>query len=661
VVLTLHDQAAFTGGCHYSGSCRQYEADCGGCPYLTEEARHVPSLLLARKRRWLISSRLAVVCPSEWMADCARRSTLLQEASVHAIPNSVPVSVYQRTDRAHARARLGLPPDAVVLLTGGHRLDEQRKGHAHTRGALSVLLADSGLRSRFERGDLICAAFGDGDSENGWPIRSLGRLEGDERLALAYRAADLFLLPTLEDNLPNTLLESVAAGTPVVAYTTGGVPDVLKRGRCGIMVPPGDIDALAATVRSLIEEPATLRQLSERCESYAREALDLPVQARAYSRLFESLATRGRCQARGASVASMKTDLEREEAELLRAVTTPAPLAVRLLTDLTAELSANRQLISARGGEIAALRTELDTVLNGWRVSRETLHQAEQNLTALATQRDELSSDISRATAAVASLTTRVARLKAGLAKLQARSSNHMTKVAIWGSGDDARRLWEALMLSGAEVVAFIDHNTGRHGRDFLNAIVQPPSWLASNRFDLLAAFDGDLADSAVRQALGHVNPSLILTVPSASNHDALSRFIAAHIPDSLADARIPDSSGRVLRVGIFGTGSAAMKVWEALADIDLADVVWFADNNPEQQGRTLLWLDTIAPSRIPSRAYDVVVIGSMSRDVIRAQLLELGVPADRILAPDVAAPVDRIRAWLEPVLTAHASEEVAQ
>jgi hypothetical protein len=103
------------------------------------------------------------------------------------------------------------------------------------------------------------------------------------------------------------------------------------------------------------------------------------------------------------------------------------------------------------------------------------------------------------------------------------------------------------------------------------------------------------------------------------------------------------------------------MKVWEALADIDLADVVWFADNNPEQQGRTLLWLDTIAPSRIPSRAYDVVVIGSMSRDVIRAQLLELGVPADRILAPDVAAPVDRIRAWLEPVLTAHASEEVAQ
>jgi hypothetical protein len=98
------------------------------------------------------------------------------------------------------------------------------------------------------------------------------------------------------------------------------------------------------------------------------------------------------------------------------------------------------------------------------------------------------------------------------------------------------------------------------------------------------------------------------------------------------------------LRLGIFGSGSAGLKVWEALADVDQVDVAWFADNDSRRQNQSLLWLPVIAPADMGSHPVDAVVIGSMSRDAILAQLLSLGVKPDRILTPDVTAPVDTVR-----------------
>jgi hypothetical protein len=102
------------------------------------------------------------------------------------------------------------------------------------------------------------------------------------------------------------------------------------------------------------------------------------------------------------------------------------------------------------------------------------------------------------------------------------------------------------------------------------------------------------------------------------------------------------------LRVGIFGAGVAGMKVWEALADSECADVVWFADNDPRQQGQALLRIDVIPPADIPRRSFDAIVIASASRDPIRAQLHALGVSEDRLSAPDVQGPIAQIRRELE-------------
>jgi glycosyltransferase involved in cell wall biosynthesis len=521
VVWTLHDQAAFTGGCHYSGGCVRFERGCEPCPELRHDAQHVPGLLLRHKRRWLDSARLTVVCPSEWLAALARRSVLLQGAQVETIPYSVPVALYQLPDRAAARASLGLPADAIVLLAGAYRNDERRKGQDHLRAAISRLAQEPALRPDFETGAIQCVVFGSGDVDGDVPIRGLGRLVGDEQLATVYRAADMFLLPTLEDNLPNTLLESLAAGTPVIAYATGGIPEIVGQGSGGLAVPRGDVGAFATAIRSLVQDPQARRRLSLEAEAHARSALDLSVQGTAYADLYRRLLPNHRGPQGGPPrpvpmIETPKLSLEASEAELLSGILASTPLAAWLAREMATEIISQRLLIDARGGEVVALRSELQL---------------------------------------------RPVRSAAERAALHQRLKRLMTKVVIVGSGDRARRLWEAFTLGGADVVAFVDDDGRRQGRAFLGSTVHPSTWLIGAHFDIVVVpAESDMADATVRSVLALVDPEVVVPV-ACHDDDALTRSVAARTPDPWSGVVARQQLPQGLRIGIFGTGSAAMKV----------------------------------------------------------------------------------------------------
>lgn len=231
-----------------------------------------------------------------------------------------------------------------------------------------------------------------------------------------------------------------------------------------------------------------------------------------------------------------------------------------------------------------------------------------------------------------------------------------MKRVVIFGSGDAARRAWEALVQSGgADVAGFIDTDERRHGRQFLGSVVHPPEWLKQSMWDVVVVATAD-AEAATR----HLSAAGIVTsrIMACADDASLERSIAARFPDSLAGLMtLAPSSSAATRLGIFGTGAGAMRVWEALAEIDAAEVTWFADNNAAQQGRALLWVDVIAPAQIVNRDYDLVVIGSMSREPILKQLLQLGVARERILAPDVVTSTERVRDQLAEMISGAASE----
>jgi glycosyltransferase involved in cell wall biosynthesis len=626
LVWTLHDQALFTGGCHYSGACEEFIRSCGSCRYLADDASHVPALLLRHKQWWLDTARLTVVCPSDWLSRRARASALLRGVRVETIPNGLPVDVYQRASRGDARRALSLPQDATVLLLGSDRLDEERKGHRHAAGVLGRLTADPELGPRIKEGSLVCAAFGEGHlPEDDVPILMLGRLTGDAQMALAYRAADLFLLPALEDNLPNTMLESIAAGTPVVAFATGGIGDMLDRGRCGVGVATGDADGLAGAVASLLKDRHARECLGRHGAAFARAELDQSTQAGAYLGAYEAARSTGASRpGRSCRVQDAGRDLRESETALLHDILTRPALSSRLFAELTDQLASHQALIADRGGEILALRADLDDTRQKWCATREALGQFDESLQGRRGRPQQV-------VAEHAALKTRLRRV--------------MTQVVIYGAGGDGRRVWEAIAQRGtADVAGFVDDDPRRHGRSLLGLSIHPPLWLASGPWDVIALAVRDAHGAEARLARRGIGGHRVMAFPVERDDATLARVAARMFPDPLSATLAGRTVRGGLRLGIFGSGSAGLKVWEALADVDQVDVAWFADNDSRRQNQSLLWLPVIAPADMGSHPVDAVVIGSMSRDAILAQLLSLGVKPDRILTPDVTAPVDTVR-----------------
>jgi hypothetical protein len=493
---------------------------------------------------------------------------------------------------------------------------------------------------------------------DGLPLRRLGVLSGANLFA-AYRAADVFVLPTLEDNLPNTMIESVAAGTPVVGYATGGVVDVVGSGACGVVVECGDVGALSAALADLILDDTRRALLRRRCEAYARTHLTLASQACAYTALYSELLGRRRTSQQPSSSSHVITALQHHEAELdstLQANRSGAsqrhadpnhgPMerldfpAVRVISRL------GTQLLEMRA-DLARLQGELESVHHRWRETRETLHDVGRQLRA----RVEQGAAERAAEQLVRTAERRVLRIT---------SRRLMKRVAIYGAGDAGRRAWEALARCGSvDIVGFVaDHASG--GKTLLGSPVHPLSWATPERADLVAVASVE-PEGAVNALVGAgVGQPRLVILPMSADDNALSEFVTRRFPDPLAAILSSAPPGTALRVGIFGTGAAGLKVWEALAEIDTVETAWFADNNAAQHGRALLWVDVIAPARVPECGVDAIVIGSMARQPIREQLLGLGIRDQRILTPDVQATVDEIRQQLALSLRRIAQERVA-
>lgn len=287
LVWTLHDMWPFTGGCHYSGDCERFVEGCGRCPLLgARRWADLSRLTWARKRRAWAGLKIALVAPSRWMAEQAARSALFAGRPIEVIAYSLDLGVYRPGDRLAARARLGLPPDQRLLLFGGMRADaDPRKGYDLLVGALERLVAQG-------RGaDLALATFG---SEAAAPVAglrsyALGRLNDDAALATAYAAADLFVAPSREDNLPNTVCEAMACGLPVAAFAVGGLPELVEHGASGYLARPFDIDDLAAGIAQIMADDRLRATMGQRARALAEERLDAARQARRYLELYERL------------------------------------------------------------------------------------------------------------------------------------------------------------------------------------------------------------------------------------------------------------------------------------------------------------------------------------------------------------------------------------
>ncbi|WP_255542338.1 glycosyltransferase [Azospirillum sp. INR13] len=294
VVWTLHDMRPFTGGCHYAFDCNGFTAGCGRCPNIdpkdgspkngSGDPNDATHRMLERQCALLAGwgGHLHLVAPSRWLAGEAARSTLFAGRPVSVIPNSVDIQAFRPIAKAEARARLGLPADGRLLLFVGHDVLEPRKGYGHLRQALPALSGGPVTR-------LLTVGKGRPPADSPIPHMHLNGTDSSETLNLAYAAADLLVLPTLQDNLPNTVLEAFASGTPVAGFAVGGVPEHVLPDRTGALVPTGDGAALGALLRRLVEAPDHLAELGREARNHAEREFAPAVQARRYRDLFAGI------------------------------------------------------------------------------------------------------------------------------------------------------------------------------------------------------------------------------------------------------------------------------------------------------------------------------------------------------------------------------------
>lgn len=289
LVWTLHDMWAFTGGCHYSGDCDRYTNHCGQCPTLDSDRElDLSYWTWHRKHKAWANLNLTIVTPSRWLADCARKSSLLSQFRIEAIPNGLDLALYQPRDQRFARDVLGLPQDKHLLLFGAlGATSDKRKGFHLLQQALQKL-SYLGHQDHVE-----LVVFGSEVPPNppdfGLKVHYLGCYSDDLSLSLIYSAADAFILPSIQENLANTVVEALACGCPAIAFDIGGTPDLIEHQVNGYLAQAYDIKDLAHGILWVLDNTERRQQLQKSARDKAEQEFSQNIQASRYSNLFSKI------------------------------------------------------------------------------------------------------------------------------------------------------------------------------------------------------------------------------------------------------------------------------------------------------------------------------------------------------------------------------------
>ncbi len=289
IVWTLHDSWAFTGGCHVPGSCTLYKKQCGMCPQLgSTQVDDLSRWIWEQKAKHWSKTPFTIVAPSHWLADCSRSSSLFKSLRTEVIPNGIDTEVYRPVPKPEARIALGLPQNRkLVLISAMNATLDINKGFRYLEAGLQQLAA-SGWKDKIELlvlGQSAPAIPVKADV----PVRFLGVLKDETVLRQAYSAADITVLSSIQENLPNSIMESMACGTPVVAFNIGGIPQLIDHNVNGYLATPYEPSELAEGLRVILSDDARRLQLSTWARTKIETTFDTGIITRQYQALYKEL------------------------------------------------------------------------------------------------------------------------------------------------------------------------------------------------------------------------------------------------------------------------------------------------------------------------------------------------------------------------------------
>lgn len=290
VVWTMHDMWPCTGICHYAYDCDHYSDECHHCPFIYGGGgkKDLSTRIFRKKRKIYNISRINFVTCSRWLKEKAQISSLLTEHSLVSIPNPINTNLFRPGNKNEARVKCQLPLNQKLILFGSVKITDKRKGVDYLVEACK-LLADKHPELKESLGVVV---FGNESQQIQdllpFKVYSLDYVKDEHVLVDIYNAVDLFVLPSLEDNLPNMVMESMACGTPCVGFNTGGIPEMIDHLHNGYVAEYKSSKDLATGIHWVLTDPG-YPELSEQAHRKVATNYSESVIAKKYTDLYNKI------------------------------------------------------------------------------------------------------------------------------------------------------------------------------------------------------------------------------------------------------------------------------------------------------------------------------------------------------------------------------------
>jgi glycosyltransferase involved in cell wall biosynthesis len=269
---------------------------CGNCHYLKQFLRRekdFSNMVFESKRENINFENIEIICPSQWLATLASRSNLLKKSKIHVLPNPIDIDTYKKLDKKQCCRDLGLDPGKAYLLFVAANVGNYYKGISILYQALEL------LKTKYLSSDdiefLIVGANKSSPIEiQGYVVHNLGYISDEATMVKIYNAADTFVTPSLEENLPNTIMEALACGVPCVGFDTGGIKELIEHKSCGYVAKYKNVEDLVNGLIYCFEDKGRLQQLSFNAQKKASESYSYEVISAKLENLYkQALINRG--------------------------------------------------------------------------------------------------------------------------------------------------------------------------------------------------------------------------------------------------------------------------------------------------------------------------------------------------------------------------------
>ncbi|MEG1579882.1 MAG: glycosyltransferase family 4 protein [Bacteroidaceae bacterium] len=290
IVWTMHDMWTFTGICHYNGSCEKYRTQCHHCPVLYNggSKNDLSARTFLRKQKLLSHANIHYVACSNWLAGIAQQSTLLSGHPIDSIPNAINTNLYRPSNKIEARLRCHLPKDKKLILFTAYNTTSVIKGLSYLEEACRRLVAHHpelvnqlGIIAVGKESMLLADRFP-------FFVYGMNYVSDERKMVNIYNAADLFVIPSLQDNLPNTIVESMACGIPCVGFNTGGIPQMIDHLQNGYVAQYKEADDLAKGILWILTHE-NYEELSKAACRKARNTYSEQTIAKKYINVYDKI------------------------------------------------------------------------------------------------------------------------------------------------------------------------------------------------------------------------------------------------------------------------------------------------------------------------------------------------------------------------------------